>query len=128
LAPIITYPKNTSRYTSRNFSFATTIARIPIVSGRLLQDAEASSLAGTSAAISQTNAASVPISERKAVRKEDEEFLKRVAKEQPELLDAGSDEQDFNDVLKRLIHASPAPKQKKRRKANRAARSKRHNQ
>jgi hypothetical protein len=29
------------------------------------------------------------------MRKEDEEFLKRVAKEQPELLDARADEQGF---------------------------------
>ncbi len=46
------------------------------------------------------------------MRKEVEDFLNRVAKEQPYLLDANADEQGFNDVLKRLIHPASAPQRK----------------
>jgi hypothetical protein len=50
------------------------------------------------------------------MRKEVEEFLECVAKEQPQLLDANADEQGFNDVLKRLIHPPSAPKQKRHKR------------
>jgi len=49
-----------------------------------------------SAQLARTAPLEFLISERGAMRKEVEEFLKCVAKQQPQLLDANADEQGFN--------------------------------
>jgi hypothetical protein len=56
--------------------------------------------------------------------KEDEEFLTRVAKEKPELLEVEGDEGHFHAVVDRLIKTPPQSKQKPKRKRHRRSEAK----
>jgi hypothetical protein len=73
-----------------------------------LQDAEASSLAGTSATTSQTSAIT-PICEKGTMNKEDDELLARLAKEsEKEELEFDNREQGlFHRLLEKLIGTTP---------------------
>jgi hypothetical protein len=71
-------------------------------------------LAGTSAAKSQPSAIKIRFCEKGVMRKEDEELLKRAAKEVPELADTNGDRQSFDDLIDRLIEKPPEPKKAKR--------------
>jgi hypothetical protein len=48
--------------------------------------------------------------------KDDTQFLARVAKEAPEVLEADINGADFEKLVKRLANTPPVPKQKRRKR------------